>query len=52
LKPAALSYSFCMTKVMIRAADGKALRLNLDNFQSLVVCFIRLKKVARLFELV
>ena len=52
LKPAALSYSFCMTKVMIRAADGKALRLNLDNFQSLVVCFIRVKKVARLFELV
>lgn len=51
-EPAALSYSFCMTKVMIRPADGKALRLNLDNFHSLVVCFIRVKKVARLFELV
>jgi hypothetical protein len=44
LKPAALSYSFCMTKVMLRAADGKALRLNLDSFQSLVVCSIRVKK--------
>ena len=41
LKPAAISYSFCMTKVMLCAADGKALRLNLSSsFQSLVVCLL------------
>lgn len=43
-KPAAWSYSSCMTIVMLRAADRKALRLNLSSIQSLAVCFIRVKK--------